>query len=83
LLAHVGESSSVNLQRTTVIDANGRCTQCYDDAGPTDACMDHRASGLVRSLSLPLLQTIHKYFMGSRTWPSTQWRKTVLSICWP
>ncbi|KIK42787.1 hypothetical protein CY34DRAFT_804526 [Suillus luteus UH-Slu-Lm8-n1] len=70
LPAHVGESSPMNLQRTTVIDANGQCTQRYDGVAPTDVCMDHHSSGLVRSLSLPLLQTIHKYFTGSRTWHS-------------
>ncbi|KIK32947.1 hypothetical protein CY34DRAFT_813965, partial [Suillus luteus UH-Slu-Lm8-n1] len=98
---HMGESSPMTLQSiprfhlqsdidhlllgTTVIDANGRCTQCYDGAGPTDVCMDHRASGLVRSLWLHLLQTIRKYFMGSRTWPSTYSREAMfcLSIYWP
>ncbi|KAG1742071.1 hypothetical protein EDD22DRAFT_1053438 [Suillus occidentalis] len=54
---HMGESSPMTLQSiprfhlqsdidhlllgTTVIDANGRCTQRYDAAGPTDVCMDH------------------------------------------
>ncbi|KAG1742062.1 hypothetical protein EDD22DRAFT_851640 [Suillus occidentalis] len=33
---HMGESSPMTLQRTTVIDANGRCTQRYDGARPTD-----------------------------------------------
>ena len=56
---------------TTVIDANGRCTQRYDGASLTGVCMDHRSSGLVQSLLLPLLQAILKYLTGSRTWPST------------
>ncbi|KAG1764314.1 hypothetical protein EDD22DRAFT_1049808, partial [Suillus occidentalis] len=59
---HMGESSPMTLQSiprfhlqldidhlllgTTVIDADGRCTQRYDAAGPTDVCMDHHASGL-------------------------------------
>ncbi|KIK31815.1 hypothetical protein CY34DRAFT_19542 [Suillus luteus UH-Slu-Lm8-n1] len=57
---------------TTVIDVNGQCMQHYDGVAPTDIQVDHRSSGLVQSLLLPLLQKIHSYFTGSHTWPSTQ-----------
>ncbi|KAG1735856.1 hypothetical protein EDD22DRAFT_349704 [Suillus occidentalis] len=54
-------SDTDHLLGMTVIDANGRCTQRYDGVTPTDVWMDHHSSGLVQSLSFPLLQTIPKY----------------------